>query len=154
MANSTLKTVTKVAAVVFGFALAPAFIAAEYTPNYYYPLSGALPPQLAGDPCAVRVYHTNFQFPSQGGKIVLVGDEMFFIKDYAPGCQNAGAGAPVLSASNSRYNPAQYTGNTSPMGSFYINPYFGRPFSQATYPAPGVTPAIANPTPSTTPTCY
>jgi hypothetical protein len=152
----------KIIAVVFGFALAPAFIAAEnsigtslvgttclvrvYHTNFAFPPQGGrivqigdemffwrtylpecqgvlpasqpvvvtthtgtvptsinpgMPSSIVGDSCAVRVYHTNFRFPPQGGKIVLIGNEMFFIRDYRPGCELAGLNGTVLVSGSS-----------------------------------------------------
>lgn len=51
---------------------------------------------LVGDSCLVPVYHTNFAFPPEGGKIVRIGNQMFFVKDYLPGCENAGAGGIII----------------------------------------------------------
>lgn len=68
-------------------------------------LNGTLGNQFAGNPCAVRVYHTNFNFPPQGGRIVQIGNEMFFIRTAQPGCENAGAGGTVLVESTDGTNP-------------------------------------------------
>lgn len=87
-------------------------------------LSGSLPTQFVGSPCAVRVYHTNFKFPPEGGKIVQVGAEMYFIRDYKPGCESAGAGAPVLVASTSAYNPVQTAGRSTIATPAYVNPSY------------------------------
>ncbi|MBX4205248.1 MAG: hypothetical protein KW788_03655 [Candidatus Doudnabacteria bacterium] len=51
---------------------------------------------LAGEPCRVPIYHTEFAFPPEGGQIIRIGDQMYFVKTYLPGCENAAAGgAPV-----------------------------------------------------------
>lgn len=86
-------------------------------------LIGSFGNQLVNSPCAIRVYHTNFRFPEEGGRIIQVGNEMFFVKIYQPGCENAGAGGVVLSESTGSNNPlntsvVNMTGN----GLTYVNP--------------------------------
>ena len=134
----------KILAVVFGFVLAPAFISAAD----YSGLSGAFGNQIVGEPCAVRVYHTDFRFPPEGGQIIQSNGELFFIRTYRPGCANAGAGYPVVVASPSAYNPLNIGTN------YYVNPAFmgyspaPQATPQATYqpaPAPAQNPA---------PTCF
>jgi hypothetical protein len=86
-------------------------------------LNGAFGSQFAGEPCAVRVYHTNFKFPSQGGRIVQVGNEMFFIRTYKPGCENAGAGGTVLAESTASNNPLNSSViSTTGNGMTYVDP--------------------------------
>jgi hypothetical protein len=63
--------------------------------------------------CRVRVFHTDFAFPPEGGKIVKVGDELYFIKTYLPGCGNVG-GTPVPSPSPSPTPTPTPTPNPSP----------------------------------------
>ena len=70
-------------------------------------INGSFGSQLAGNSCAIRVYHTNFQFPPEGGKIVQIGQEMFFVKTYMPGCESAGGAGTVLSQSTSNVNSLQ-----------------------------------------------
>lgn len=65
-------------------------------PRDPYNLNGTTGNSLVGSSCAVRVYHTNFKMPAQGGKIVQIEDDMYLIKTYQPGCENAGAGGIVL----------------------------------------------------------
>jgi hypothetical protein len=84
-------------------------------------LHGAFGPQIVGEPCAVRVYHVDFRFPPEGGKIIQLGNELYFIRTYNPGCENAGAAGTVLASSGSTYNPLQT--NPKPMQS-YVNPMF------------------------------
>jgi hypothetical protein len=86
-------------------------------------LNGAFGNQFAGEPCAVRVYHTNFRFPSQGGRIVQIGNEMFFIRTYKPGCESAGAGGTVLAESTGSNNPLNINAiNTTATGTTYVDP--------------------------------
>jgi hypothetical protein len=59
-------------------------------------LSGSYGTQLVDSPCAVRVYHTNFNFPAEGGQIVRFGNEMFFIRSYRPECAGAGQGGTIV----------------------------------------------------------
>lgn len=76
-------------------------------------LHGSYGSQLADSPCAVRVYHTNFNFPAEGGQIVKIGSELFFIRSYRPECAGAGQlgtvvlAANPLPASNTVTTPAQ-----------------------------------------------
>ncbi len=42
---------------------------------------------LIGDPCLVPVYHTNFALPPEGGKIEQIGNQLYFVKTYQPGCE-------------------------------------------------------------------
>jgi hypothetical protein len=128
----------KVLAVVLGFVFAPAFIHADF-PG----LSGAFGSQLAGDPCAVRIYHTNFNFPPQGGKIIMVGQELYFIKTYRLDCVNAGAQYSTVAASASSFNPLQVPYNNQ---SYYVNPSLGG--TQTTVVQPTTT------TTTVTPRCY
>lgn len=60
-----------------------------------------------GDPCAIKIYHVDINFPPEGGRIIQVGDELYFVRSYKPGCENVGlgGGSTVVSASNSAYNP-------------------------------------------------
>ena len=51
---------------------------------------------LAGDNCLVEVYHTDFAFPPEGGKIVKIGNRMYFVRTYVAGCENAGSNGTVI----------------------------------------------------------
>jgi hypothetical protein len=106
----------KILAVVFGFVLAPAFISADHESRG---LSGAFGNQIVGEPCAVRVYHVNFNFPPQGGKIVQYGNELYFIRTYQPGCEQAGSTGNLLVASPSGHNPLQTNNSQN-----YVHPMF------------------------------
>ncbi len=134
----------KLFAVVLGFAFAPAFIAADHDTG----LMGAFGNQLVGEPCAVRVYHVNFRFPPEGGKIVQYGNELFFIRDYMAGCENAGSNAKLLVSSPNGRNPLNIDERQP-----YVNPMFTSvPGSQSGHQAP---PAhTQQPAGSTTPNCY
>jgi hypothetical protein len=94
-------------------------------PRDPYNLGGVEGNQLVGNPCAVRVYHTNFKFPEGGGKIIKVGNEMYFIRTYQAGCENAGSGAQVLVSSSGNYNPLWQTTPMSPTGQAYVDPSMG-----------------------------
>lgn len=85
-------------------------------------LSGSLPANWVAEPCAVKVYHVNFRFPEEGGKIVQIGNEMYFIRTYQTGCENAGAGGVVLASSPTAYNPLQT--DPKPIPQTYVNPMF------------------------------
>jgi hypothetical protein len=52
------------------------------------------------EPCLVPVFHTEFKFPEGGGKIISIGDDMYFVRTYLPQCQNSGGGYPVIKGSN------------------------------------------------------
>ncbi|MBX4188018.1 MAG: hypothetical protein KW793_02680 [Candidatus Doudnabacteria bacterium] len=112
-------------------------------------LNGSLPPQFVGEPCAVRVYHTDFRFPEGGGKIIQLGNELFFIRTYKPGCENAGSGGIVLASSPNSYNPLDT--NSQPQQA-YVNPMFSsvrqNPSVTTTHQQPYVAP------PTGTSNCY
>lgn len=76
----------KILAVLLAFVLAPVIMVAEDT----------LSQSIAGQACVVEVYHTDFAFPPEGGKIIKVGSRMYFVRDYLSGCENAGTGAVVI----------------------------------------------------------
>lgn len=42
---------------------------------------------LLGDPCLVPIYHANFNFPPEGGKITQIGNQLYFVKTYQSGCE-------------------------------------------------------------------
>src|SRR3989344_1708599 len=50
------------------------------------------------DSCLVPVYNTAFAFPAEGGEIVRIGSQMYFVKNYLPECANAGNGGQVIRA--------------------------------------------------------
>jgi hypothetical protein len=41
---------------------------------------------LIGDPCLVPIYHTNFIFPPEGGRIETIDGQLYFVQDYLEGC--------------------------------------------------------------------
>jgi hypothetical protein len=41
-----------------------------------------------GDPCLVPVYHTDFIFPSEGGAVIRINNDLFFVPTYLSGCSN------------------------------------------------------------------
>ncbi|HYC79623.1 MAG TPA: hypothetical protein VEC17_01195 [Candidatus Binatia bacterium] len=133
----------KIFAVVLGFILAPAFIHADF-PG----LSGAFGTQLVGDPCAVRIYHTNFNFPPEGGRIIMVGQELYFIRTYRLECANTGSQYPTVASSTTSFNPLQvpYGGQ-----SYYVNPSLGQ---QQTVPVAQPQPAKVAPATGTAQRCY
>ncbi len=49
-----------------------------------------------GNPCYVRVYHTDFAFPPEGGAIIQVGDELYFVPEYLPNCSSAASAGTVI----------------------------------------------------------
>src|SRR5688572_454504 len=81
-------------AVVLGFALAPTFLRAADT--------------LIGDSCLVPIIHTNFNFPQEGGKIVQMGEQMYFVQNYRPECANTGSQGTLI-----RGSPQGTVGGTS-----------------------------------------
>jgi hypothetical protein len=129
----------KVLAVVFGFVLAPAFISAADGG-----LTGSFGSQVAGEPCAVRVYHTNFVFPNEGGKIIQVGPELYFVRTYIPGCANAGGYFPTVVQSPTSFNPLQLGSQST-----YVNPAYVSGYQQYAQP----TTAFVQPV-QTRPSCY
>jgi hypothetical protein len=72
-------------AVVMGFALAPTFLRAADT--------------LIGNTCLIPIIHTNFRFPPEGGKIIQIGDQMYFVQSYRPECGNAGSEGTLIKGS-------------------------------------------------------
>lgn len=60
----------------------------------------ALAETIVGNTCLVPVFHTDFAFPPEGGKIVKIGSQMYFVTDYVPGCENAGSNGVVIKTSN------------------------------------------------------
>lgn len=89
----------KIFAVLLAFILAPAMMLAEDTFSQ----------RIAGEACMVEVFHTDFAFPPEGGKIVKIGSRMYFVRDYLPGCQNAGTGTIIKSSSGQTVIPPPAT---------------------------------------------
>lgn len=102
----------KVWAIVLGFVLAPAFIVAE---------NGIVGQQLVDLPCLIRIYHTNFKFPPQGGRIVTIGNEMYFWRDYLSGCGGADAIPPTT-------QPVQVGARVTVNSSAQTNPVLNKNF--------------------------
>jgi hypothetical protein len=48
---------------------------------------------LAGEACRVPIYHTDFAFPPEGGQIIREGDQLYFVRNYLPGCGGSGVSA-------------------------------------------------------------
>lgn len=61
---------------------------------------------VVGDPCTVPVYHTDFPFPPEGGKIVKIGNSMYFVKTYIVGCENAGLSGTIIKSSEQSNTPS------------------------------------------------
>ncbi|HTL39200.1 MAG TPA: DUF4430 domain-containing protein, partial [Methylomirabilota bacterium] len=75
---------------------------------------------LLGDPCLVPIYHTDFAFPPEGGKIVKIDDHLYFVKTYQPGCANAGANGTVISTSgNNTGNSSSNSGSATSLSSLF-----------------------------------
>ncbi|MBI4049436.1 MAG: DUF4430 domain-containing protein [Candidatus Doudnabacteria bacterium] len=55
--------------------------------------------------CRVPVFHTNFAFPPEGGKIIRDGDQLYFIKNI-PGCENAGNSSAITRAPSPSLTPS------------------------------------------------
>lgn len=70
--------------------------------------------------CRVPVYHTNFAFPPEGGKIIKAGDQLWFIINTA-GCENAGSGYPVVKGASTTPSPPP-AGGPSPSPTPSPNP--------------------------------
>ncbi|HEX5429839.1 MAG TPA: hypothetical protein VFX17_02035 [Patescibacteria group bacterium] len=52
---------------------------------------------ILGEPCLVRVFNTDFAFPQEGGEIVQTANSnMYFVRTYLPGCENAGSAGTVI----------------------------------------------------------
>jgi hypothetical protein len=114
----------KVCAVVLGFALAPAFIGAEHT-------AGST---IVGSTCLVRVYHTNFSFPPQGGRVVQVGNDLYFWRTYLPECANAlPADQPVVVTSHAGTTTNVNTVTGTGLTGIYGNQLVGEPCSIRIY---------------------
>ncbi|HEV8601041.1 MAG TPA: hypothetical protein VGQ87_00385 [Patescibacteria group bacterium] len=54
---------------------------------------------VLGDDCLIRVFHTDFAFPPEGGKIIKIGSAMYFARDYLPGCENSASRGQLVQAS-------------------------------------------------------
>ncbi|OGE89053.1 MAG: hypothetical protein A3J07_00255 [Candidatus Doudnabacteria bacterium RIFCSPLOWO2_02_FULL_49_13] len=48
------------------------------------------------DPCLVRIYHTNFMLPQEGGAVVSGPEGLFFARTYLPGCEHSADGLQVV----------------------------------------------------------
>ncbi|MBX4187324.1 MAG: hypothetical protein KW802_03680 [Candidatus Doudnabacteria bacterium] len=73
--------------MALAFVLAPTTIGADF---------GDI---VVGNTCLVPIIHTNFMFPPEGGKIVKIGDQMYFVQSYRPECANAGANGVLIKGS-------------------------------------------------------
>ncbi len=60
---------------------------------------------IIGNNCLVPVYHTDFAFPPEGGKIIRTGDQMYFVQDYRPECAGAGTNAQVIAQTSTPTEP-------------------------------------------------
>ena len=99
----------KILAVTLGFLAVPMFMVAQNNPSSSNGGFGqGLLDFLIGDNCMVPVYHTNFMFPAEGGKIIKIGNEMFFVKDYLPECQAIPPNATVVSTNGA----GKYSGSS------------------------------------------
>ncbi len=56
---------------------------------------------VVGSTCLVPIIHTDFAFPPEGGKIVKIGDQMYFVQSYRAECANAGANGILIKGSQS-----------------------------------------------------
>src|SRR3989344_5740069 len=90
--------IIKTLAVALAFALVPMYMGAS-TIN-----------ALGEDSCLVPVYNTTFAFPAEGGEIVRIGNQMYFVKNYLPECAGAASGGQVIRSSSS----GAVAGNQSP----------------------------------------
>jgi|GEM_PF-2612119 len=71
-------------------------------------------PSLIGK-CLVPVFHTNFAFPPEGGKIVKIDGQLYFVKTYEKGCENAGSeGTPVVHANDGQQSSPNQTTTSVP----------------------------------------
>jgi hypothetical protein len=86
----------KIFFIVLGFAFAPMFITANTVTAPSTWGVGSPGSTIVGDQCFIRVYHTNFAFPPEGGQIVQRGNELFFWRNYLPSCSVLPAGAIVI----------------------------------------------------------
>ena len=72
---------------------------------------------VVGSTCLVPIFHTNFSFPPEGGKIVRIGNGLYFVQDYRPECADAGANGQLIKGSQqsaiSTANMEQNITNTS-----------------------------------------
>jgi hypothetical protein len=65
--------------------------------------------------CLVPVFHTNFAFPPEGGKIVKIDGQLYFVKTYEKGCENAGSeGTPVVHANDGQQSSPNQTTTSVP----------------------------------------
>jgi hypothetical protein len=84
---------------------------------------------IVGDPnpCYVPIYHTHFTFPPEGGQIVQSGDQLYFYRNYQPGCQNVPP-PTNLSGFNSAYSSSSYyQPNTSYQSVYVQKPVYQQP---------------------------
>ncbi len=49
-----------------------------------------------GELCLVPIFHTDFEFPPEGGQILQIGDQLYFNRVYLPGCENMSSLGTVL----------------------------------------------------------
>ena len=93
----------KILAAFLGLLAAPTFILASHDTSETF--GSDVVEFFVGEPCLVPVYHTNFSFPPEGGQIIQKGDELFFHKNYLPGC-GMPSGAVVVTTRGSQPTPA------------------------------------------------
>lgn len=58
------------------------------------PIPNPTPTPTVNAGCRVPIYNTDFAFPPEGGQIIQIGDQMYFVRTYLPGCENAILGGP------------------------------------------------------------
>jgi hypothetical protein len=69
---------------------------------------------VVGSTCLVPIYHTDFAFPAEGGKIVRIGDRMFFVQDYRAECADAGVNGEIIKGSQTSTIAGTVTPPTEP----------------------------------------
>jgi hypothetical protein len=107
-----------------GWAVVMAVMAFATAPTI---LDAASLESIVGSTCLVPVIHTNFAFPPEGGKIVKIGEQMYFVQDYRPECANAGANGQLIKGSGTvagttTPQPSPTTNqNSYPSCMYYVN---------------------------------
>jgi len=66
-----------------------------------------------GQQCLVQVFNSSFTFPPEGGQITQIGNSMFFVFNFVPGCENAGSLGNVI-VSSSPQAISQISQNVTP----------------------------------------
>jgi hypothetical protein len=101
----TIKSQLKIFAAVLAAAIVPTFISAETSLQSF-----------VGTTCLVPIFHTDIMFPPEGGAIIKIGNQMYFVQNYRQECVSIPSNAQIIKTSSGTVTGTDVYNSTTQTG--------------------------------------